>query len=200
MAAVSTVPHRTALLLAAFPPELCGLEAAPPEGWEVACTGVGAVTAAAATARLLAMAPRARVLFVGTCGAYDERLAVGEVLAVAEAIATSQDELAARAYRPSVEPVRWPATWALPLAAHAVAVPPAITTSDEGARALARVAVAEHLEVAGVFAACAAAGVPVAAALGVANRVGAGAHEEWRANHARVSAGVIAALREGGVL
>ncbi len=49
------------LLLAAFPPELAGLDAAPPPGWRTALTGVGAVTAAAATARLLAEArPAAR--------------------------------------------------------------------------------------------------------------------------------------------
>ncbi len=41
------------LLLAAFPPELAGLDAAPPAGWRSALTGVGAVTAAATTVLLL---------------------------------------------------------------------------------------------------------------------------------------------------
>jgi purine-nucleoside phosphorylase len=191
---------RPCLLLAAFPPELAGLDRAPPPGWTAACTGVGAVTAAAATARLLASASPPRVLFVGTCGAYDARLAVGDLLAASEAIATSQDELEGRAYRPEIEPTRWQATWTLPLAAHAVAVPQAITRTAAGAAALARVAAAEHLELTGVFAACAAAGVPVAAALAVANRVGPGANAEWRANHARVSAALVAALRGLGVL
>jgi purine-nucleoside phosphorylase len=45
-----------------------------------------------------------------------------------------------------------------------------------------------------VFAACHAAGVPVAAALVVANRVGPQASAEWRASHARVSRALIAAL------
>ncbi len=184
------------LLLAAFPPELAGLDAAPPPGWRVATTGVGAVVAAAATARLLESARASRVLFVGTCGAYDDRLAILDVIAVRAAIATSLDELEGRAYRPTLERVRFEATWTVPgLAAQDVAVPPAITRTAEGAARLASVAPAEHLELTGVFAACRDAGVPIAAALAVANRVGPGAHEEWTANHARASEALRAALR-----
>lgn len=102
-----------ALLLAAFPPELCGLDAAPPPGWRAACVGIGAVTAAIATARLLSERPAGRVLFVGTCGAYDARLAPGDLLAASEAIATSLEEREGRAYRPAAERVRWPASWVL---------------------------------------------------------------------------------------
>jgi purine-nucleoside phosphorylase len=185
------------LLLAAFPPELAGLDASPPAGWRVATAGVGAVAAAAATARLLAEERPARVLLVGTCGAYDGRLAVADLLAARTAIATSLDELEGRAYRPRLERVRFEATWTLPaeLPAHDVAVPPAITRTAEGAARLAAVAAAEHLELSGVFAACHAAGVPVAAALAVANRVGPRAHEEWREHHARVSRALVEALR-----
>jgi purine-nucleoside phosphorylase len=108
----------------------------------------------------------------------------------------SLDELEGRAYRPALERTRFEASWSPPLAlpAHAVAVPPAITTSEEGARRLAAIAAAEHLEATGVFAACQAAGVPVAAVLGVANRVGPGANAEWRANHARVSRALVEAI------
>jgi purine-nucleoside phosphorylase len=186
----------SSLLLAAFPPELAGLDGAPPAGWRVATTGVGAVVAASATARLLAEARPSRVLFVGTCGAYDSRLAALDLLAARAAIATSLDELEGRAYRPSLERVRFEATWVVPgLAAHDVAVPPAITRSADGAARLAAVAAAEHLELTGVFAACLDAGVPVAAALAVANRVGPAAHGEWRANHARASRLLVEALR-----
>jgi purine-nucleoside phosphorylase len=186
----------TSLLLAAFPPELAGLDTRPPAGWSVATVGVGAVTAAAATARLLALARPDRVLLAGTCGAYDERLAVGDLLVASAVLATSQEELAGRAYRPEIEATRWEATWpeTFGLPAHVVAVPPAITTSPEGVRLLAAVAAAEHLEASGVFAACHAARVPVAAALAVANRVGPGANGEWRANHARVSRLLMAAV------
>ena len=192
----SKAPARS-LLLAAFPPELAGLDAAPPPGWRVAAVGVGAVAAAAATARLLAEERPGRVLLVGTCGAYDGRLAIGDLLLVSTVLATSQDELEGRAYRPGIEATRWDATWApaLPLPAHAVAVPPAVTTAPEGARRLAALAAAEHLEASGVFAACHAAGVPVAAALAVANRVGPDAAVEWRAHHARASLALVAALR-----
>lgn len=194
------MPERPGLLLAAFPPELAGLDLAPPAGWVVATTGVGAVVAAVETARLLALHRPARALFLGTCGAYDARLSVGDLLAASEAISVSLDEREGRAYRPSVERVRWPATWLLPLDGHAVAVPPAITCSAAGAQALSQVAPAEHLEVTGVFAACHAAGVPVAAALGVANRVGPDAHAEWKASHARVSRALVDALRARRVL
>jgi nucleoside phosphorylase len=185
------------LLLAAFPPELAGLDAAPPAGWRAATTGIGGATSAARTARLLAEERPERVLFVGTCGAYDARLAIGELLAARAAIASSLDELEGRAYRPELEPVRFEATWSLPLAlpAHDVVVPPAITRTAEGARRLAALGAAEHLELAGVLAACADAGVPAAAVLAVANRVGPDASAEWRANHARVSRALVEALR-----
>jgi nucleoside phosphorylase len=187
------------LLLAAFAPELAGLDALPPTGWVVATAGVGALTAAVETARLLAAHRPDRVLLVGTCGVYDDRLRTGDVLSAAEALAVSVEEQTGRAYRPDAERVRWPATWRLPFPAHVVAAPPAITRTEEGARALAGVAAAEHLEVAGVFAACHAAGVPVAAALAVANRAGPAAHAEWLAQHARVSAALLRELRTAGV-
>ena len=184
------------LLVAAFPPELSGLDTAPPAGWRVATTGVGAVAAAVATARLLAEQRPARVLLVGTCGAYDGRLVLGDLLLASPILATSQDEVEGRAYRPELERTRWEATWTpLALPAHPVAVPPAITTSADGARRLAALGAAEHLEASGVFAACHAAGVPVAAALAVANRVGPDANAEWRANHAQVSRALVDALR-----
>jgi purine-nucleoside phosphorylase len=185
------------LLLAAFPPELAGLDAAPPPGWRVATTGIGAVAAAAATARLLAEARPEGVLFVGTCGAYDDRLGPGDLVAAGAAVAVSLDVLQGRAYRPGAEVTRWEATWALPLPFPVleVAVTPAITVDPEGAALLGAVAAVEHLELSGVFAACHAAGVPVAAALAVANRVGPGAHDEWMASHARVSRALVEALR-----
>lgn len=191
--------ERPGLLLAAFPPELAGLDAAPPRGWTTACVGVGAVAAAVATARLLAERQPSRVLFLGTCGAYAKRLGPGDLVSAAEVIATSLDEQEGRAYRPEIERVRWRATWKLPLPEVVVAVPPAITQTTEGGARLAQVAAAEHLELTGVFAACHGEAIPVAAALGVANRVGPDAHAEWRTHHALVSAALVAALRSAGV-
>ena len=188
------MPPRPSLLLAAFPPELAGLDLAPPPGWRVACTGVGALSAAVACAGLLTALNPGRVLFVGTCGAYDQRLAVGDFISAAEALAVSLDVLEGRAYRPDIEVIRWPASQSGPFPAHTVAVPPGITRTLEGARCLAPLAAAEHLELTGIFAACQAAGIPCSAVLAVANRVGPEAHLEWRANHERVSGALMAAL------
>ncbi len=186
------------LLLAAFPPELGSLAEAPPRGWATACTGVGALTAAATTARLLAERRPRAVVFLGTCGRYDARLGLFECLWAAEAIATSLEELHGGAYRPALERTRWTATLEGPLPGRAVAVPPAITRTLEGARTLATVAPAEHLELTGVYAACQAAGVPFGAALVVVNEVGPEAQAQWMANHAEGSQRLIAALRGTG--
>lgn len=188
------------LLLAAFPPELGELLDDPPQGWAAACTGVGALTAAVTTARLLAELGPQRVLFIGTCGAYDERLAVGDLLSASQAIAVSAPELRGTAFRPQVERTRWAATWSLPFRAHPVAVPPAITTDPADTLLLAGTAPVEHLELTGVFAACHAAGVDCAAALAVANRVGPSAHAEWQVNHRAVSRALREALRAEGLL
>lgn len=186
------------LLLAAFPPELGPLAEAPPRGWDTACTGVGALTAAVNTARLLAERRPRAVVFLGTCGRYDARLGLFECLWATEAIATSLEEVRGGAYRPALECTRWTATLEGPLPGRAVAVPPAITRTLEGANTLATVAPVEHLELTGVYAACHAAGVPFGAALVVVNDVGPEASVQWKANHAEGSLRLIEALRETG--
>jgi len=191
---------RPSLLLAAFPPELAGLGDRPPAGWQVACTGVGALGAAVTTAGLLTRWVPWRVLFVGTCGAYDHRFRTGDRVRAAEALAVALDLLEGRAYRPEGETHRWAATWdgpcgPLPFPACPVAVPPGVTRTVEGASRLAALAPVEHLELTGVFAACHAAGIPVGAVLAVANVVGPDAHEQWRENHAWASRTLIEELR-----
>lgn len=188
------------LLLAAFPPELGDLEIDPPPGWVVDATGVGASTAAAHTAFLLERLRPAKVLFLGSCGAYDTRLPIGTIFAPQFALASSVEEERGESYRPSIEPVRWISTWQLPFPQHGVVTPPAITRSEEGALLLGRLAPAEHLELNGVFAACNARGVPVAAALIVVNQVGPDAHEQWLANHERLGLLLIDEVRKSGVL
>jgi purine-nucleoside phosphorylase len=136
------------------------------------------------------------VLFLGTCGHYDERLEMFDCLWAAEAIATSIEEIRGGAYRPTIERIRWAATLAGPLPSHAVAVPPAITSTQEGAAILSTVAPVEHLELTGVFAACQAAGVRCGAALVVVNEVGPTAQIQWQANHAVGSQRLVARLRE----
>lgn len=186
------------LLLSAFAPELGPLAGQPPAGWEAATVGVGAVTAAAATARLLLERRPEAVLFLGTCGRYDDRLTLFEGIWASEAIATSLEEVRGEAYRPAIERVRWASTLEGPLPRHAVAVPPAITKSPEGAARLASVAPAEHLELSGVFAACHAVGVPCGGALVVVNDVGPEAAAQWQANHAEGSRRLVERLRASG--
>lgn len=186
------------LLLSAFAPELGPLAGEPPADWEVATVGVGAVTAAAATARLLAEHRPEAVLFLGTCGRYDDRLQMFECLWATEAIATSLEERRGGAYRPGLERVRWVSTLSGPFPGHAVAVPPAITSTREGADLLGAVAPAEHLELTGVFAACQAAGVPCGAALVVVNEVGPEAQSQWQANHAEGSRRLASQLMASG--
>lgn len=188
------------LLLAAFPPELGDLLEHPPAGWVCACTDVGALAAAVAAVRLIRELQPERVLFLGTCGTYDPtEVPVGTLVAVAETLATSMDELAGRAFRPDIERIRWSADFLPPLPVHAVAATPAITTSAEGARLLAGVAPLEHLELAGVMEACRESEVPCGAALAVVNEVGPMAHAQWQANHAEGSARLVAALRAARV-
>jgi nucleoside phosphorylase len=186
------------LLLSAFAPELGPLATHQPRGWEAATVGVGAVTAAAATARLLVERRPESVLFLGTCGRYDRRLGLFETLWAAEAIATSLEELRGEAYRPGIEPVRWAATLAGPLPPHPVVVPPAITKTLEGAALLGSVAPVEHLELTGVYAACLGAGVPCGAALVVVNDVGPQAQGQWTANHVEGSLRLVERLRALG--
>ncbi len=186
------------LLLSAFAPELGPLAGDPPAGWEVATVGVGAVSAAAATAALVVDRWPEAVVFLGTCGRYDHRLPLFECLWATEAIATSLEEARGGAYRPSIERRRWPSSLPGSLPGHAVLVPPAITGTVEGATLLAALAPVEHLELTGVFEACRLTGVPCGAALVVVNDVGPDAQVQWAANHAEGSRRLVEKLRASG--
>ena len=186
-------------MLAAFEPELAGIGDTLPRGWRMATTGIGGVSAAATTARLLATALPQKVLFVGTCGAYSNSLDISDCIAASEAIMTSVPEIMERAFRPQLETTRWQATWELPLPKHAVIAAPAITSNLEDATLLGQIADVEHLELAGIFAACHQANILVASALVVANHVGPSAHEEWSANHEVVSRKLLDTLVALGV-
>ncbi|MCL1893609.1 MAG: phosphorylase [Holophagaceae bacterium] len=187
------------LLLAAFEPELAQARQLPLHNWQVALTGIGGITASISTARLVSEMRPKKVLFVGSCGAYTDSIQIGDCIATSEVLINSISEIHHRAYRPQREIIRWQATWELPLPKHVVLATPAITSSIEDATLLSQLATVEHLELAGVFAACQQADVPVAAALVVANRVGPNAHLEWKANHATASQRLICVLNDLGV-
>lgn len=168
-----------------------------------AVVGVGLVEASAGMASLLsevAGLKPAAVVLIGTCGALPgSGLPVGEVVSVARGRVVDAGVLSGRAELPSPMPAVVDADGTL-LSRFAPWLPtPAargltalttlgITTDDTLAAELAPHGAIEHLEVFAVARACACAGVPWCALLGVANPVGAAGRAAWRANHVRASA------------
>lgn len=192
------------LVVAAHPPELAGLRAilgdalrGQVNGIRIAADAVGIGLAAAAAGTALAVrthAPRSVVL-VGTCGVYENR---GRDLGIAEIVAANRICLASTA---AVE-----GRGAFPTPMLVAIEPDAMLTGAVAGQSVRRVGVAttlaittddtlanrvgdgldcevEHLEAFAVASACARAQVPVAVVLGVANRVGSRARDEWRRHH-----------------
>ncbi len=164
--------------------------------------GVGPVRAAAAAARLLAAVAPDAVLLVGSAGSYPAGPAVGSVVASrrlgwADGATVQDQAYIPLAPRPLEGDARLRAQASLPEAD--VLTVPAITTDPGLAVALSRHGgerwTVEHLEAMAVAMACAQAGVPFLALLGIANRVGPSAHEEWKANRRAAEAGACAAAQ-----
>lgn len=154
--------------------------------------GVGPVAAAAATARLLAIRRPARVLLLGTAGAYPGGPAVGEVVTVSRTGLGSGTAALGRGYVP-----RAPAPLAgVPAPGHRAATVltcVAITTDPALGAVFGIDWEIEHMECFGVALACAHEGIPWTALLGVTNEVGPAAHAQWRANRDAMQAAVVAA-------
>ena len=192
------------LVVAAHPPELAGLKAllgdalrANVYDLEVAAeaVGIGLAAAAAGTATAVGThAPRCVVL-VGTCGVYESR---GGDLGIAQVVAAQRIRLASTAIvegrgafpGPMLVGVDADASLSAALAGEnvrpvGVATTLAITTDDALADRVgsALECEVEHLEAFAVVAACARLHVPAAVVLGVANRVGSRAREEWLSHH-----------------
>jgi futalosine hydrolase len=194
------------LVVAAWGPELERFQAlARAAAARTAAVGVGLVEASIGTTTLLgagAPAPDAVVL-IGTCGALPgSGLGSGDVVSVARARLVDTSVLAGRADLPPPMPAVEEADGRLlarlaprvgslaSRGAHAVTALTTlgITTDDAMAAELAPHGAIEHLEVFAVARACAVAGVPWCAVLGVANPVGAAGRAAWRANHVMASA------------
>jgi futalosine hydrolase len=149
---------------------------------------------------------------VGTAGAYARGAAtprVGSAAVVNDLSAVSTAALRGEGYLPEIQIRQAVASRPLcralaaglpgPALVLAVACPLAITRSEALGRRIERAtgAALENLEAFAVARAAAAAGVPFAAVLGVANRVGPAGHREWRAHHtaaSRAACAVIATL------
>jgi nucleoside phosphorylase len=203
------------LLLAAFHPELAPLRATLGDALrarvgrlDVAARVVGIglpMAAAGAATQLGEMQPRLALL-LGTCGAYGGTgISVGDVVAASRVRLVAPSVVDGLAQFPEPMSVLTEAdvsTRDALVRAGArpgdVATTLAITVDDAAADRVARSTGthAEHLEAYGVAAACAARGVPFGAALGVANRVGSRARDEWRTHHrGAAEAAVAVALR-----
>jgi nucleoside phosphorylase len=208
------------LVVAAFQPELAAMRALLGDGMaarvgdlDVAArvVGIGLSAASAGTATCAGVLRPRAVVLVGTCGAYvGTGLAIGEVAVARRVRLASVADAMGWAAFPEPMSIATDANAPLAEALEAsggrscnVATTLALTTANAVA---ARVAQAtdchvEHLEAHGVATACASLGVPFAAALGVANFVGASARDEWRAHHrdaaCRVADLVIRWLRDG---
>jgi futalosine hydrolase len=196
------------LILAAWRPELAHLRASLPglpvrarRKVTLAAVGVGLVEAGIGATRLLVEQRPAAVLLVGTAGVYPGNrgtLPLG-VAAVIDKIRLLPVLLPGNhAYLPAIVPARARSSPALVralcktagLPRAAAACPLAITASPRAAAAAAKISgcALENLESFAVARAAAAAGVPFAAILGIANHVGPQGHREWKLNAARAAA------------
>lgn len=163
--------------------------------------GVGFLPAAIAAANLLATERPEALILVGTAGAYRGGPPVGSVVTARRVGLVSGTAVSGRGYVPRAPgPIETDAglRHALDLPEADVATLLAITTDAGLAEALAAEWQVEHMEAYGVAAACAAAGVPFAAVLGITNHVGPDAHAEWRANRVAAQSAAAAAVARLG--
>jgi futalosine hydrolase len=191
------------LIVSAFEPEIAPLRllVRGSRGIVLEPVGIGAVDAAVGAAGAIVRTRPARVLFVGTAGIYgaekDARGAIGTAVVAGEIVCVSTAALKGEAYLPEPMVIRVAPSRSLRAGLAGgragrgddVACPLAITRAAALGRRIAEAtgAALENLEAFAVARAAAAAGVPFAAVLGVANRVGPGGHEEWRRHHRAAS-------------
>jgi nucleoside phosphorylase len=200
------------LVVAAWEPELIrfrersGISGAAARAWKeeedelmiaADTLGVGLVEAAIAMTQCIARHRPGAVVLLGTCGAFaPSSLPNGSVVAAARARVVDVAVLDGLAALPGPMPPEVafdPALHDALVEAGAKSVQIAntvgITTNDGLAKRLASSSCdVEHLEAFAVARACAVAGVPCGAALGIANVVGERGRAEWLANHERASA------------
>ena len=149
--------------------------------------GVGAVVAAVAAGRFLALERPDAVVLVGTAGAYAGGPAVGTVVAASELGLASTAAALGLGYVPCAPGILFAHPELLSRAELRVArvlTAIAITTDAALAEKHAAEWEVEHMEAYAVAWACAQAKIPFLAVLGIANRVGPGAHDEWVRNRA----------------
>jgi len=199
------------LVVAAHLPELSGLRRRLGDGLrsdvagiDVSAEAVGIGLPAAASgmaARFERSRPRA-VILIGTCGAYDGcGLEIGQVVVGRRVRLVSAAVAAEKGVFPEPLSTVFDTDAALferlcgaGMSAVDVATTLAITIDGGLASTLCRreSCAVEHLEAFAVVQCAASYRVPFAIVLGVANRCGAGAREQWRANQRRAGVGAAA--------
>lgn len=188
------------LVVAAYPPELGDLVA---DVVETASVGIGAVDASISMGALLASVRPARVIVVGTCGAFaaDGAPEIGTCVVVRRARwddgghGIEVPEVVVREARADETLAgRIAAAAEVPLVDASCSA--GVTVDAERAATPSAGALVEHMEVFAIYRACELAGIPAAALLAVANRVGPGARSEWRQNAATAEGIAVETLRK----
>jgi futalosine hydrolase len=193
----------TTLIVSAFEPEIAPLRRLVRGHRKLVLqpVGIGAIDAAVGAAGAIARVRPERILFIGTAGIYarqkEARQAMGTAVVAAEVLCMSTAALKGEAYLPGPMVVQVPTSRSLQTALGGgrageprdVACPLAITRSAALGRRISEAtgATLENLEAFAVARAAAAAAVPFAAVLGVANRAGPTGHDEWQRNHRAAS-------------
>lgn len=167
-------------------------------GWCAKTVGVGAITAAANTTSFLQEIKPNKVIFVGTCGSYNSKPEIGELLIVSQVISTSLDIINGKSYKPDIEKKNWSSSLNINIPQInnrlIAATTPGITNTYDGAKTLSSLASVENLELAGVFEACHLKKIACSAILAVSNKVGPNAHIEWKQYNKLVSKKLISVL------
>jgi nucleoside phosphorylase len=179
------------VVMAAYAPELDGLR--PRSAVVTRAVGIGLVEASAGAARAIAELRPVRVLLVGTAGS--STLPVGSI------VVASSARLLLRPGEASPEPMPLVVAAGGGLArsaADAAGGPLVEVVSTLGVTADDRLVdgsvQVEHLEAFGVMRAAERAHVPATAILAIANRIGAGAREEWQRNRQQAEAAAVQAV------
>lgn len=180
-------------------PQVCAAVSAELGAVPGVALGVGPIAAAVATASWLARQRPDAVVLIGTAGSYRGGPPIGSVVAGSVLGMASTAATLGLGYVPMAPPPL-EADPALLAAADVPRAPVltvvAITTDPGLADRHAAHWQVEHMETFAVAHACAAAGVPFVALLGISNHVGPDAHDEWLAHRdAAQAAAQAAALR-----
>ena len=160
--------------------------------------GVGPLRAAAEMARLLAEHKPPHVILIGSAGAYTAAHPIGAAF-VSGALGTADG---ATTLGLAYTPLPPPPLQSDPVLQRALGAPVARVLTVAAISADPTLALKigqgwdlEHMEAYGAALACAAAGVPFAAVLGVSNAVGPHAHSQWLAHRAAAEGAARAVVR-----